>query len=605
MSIQQEQKKEGSRPSQQRTQRKSGPRSQGQNKGKSFAFKKKVKTGVPSSSENVIKIAPLGGTGEVGRNMMFLEYKGKILIIDAGLRMPEESMPGIDYIIPNTNYLKDNKEKIVGCLVTHGHLDHIGAIPYMWHRIGNPRIFTGRLSKGIISKRQEEFPLRPKLDITEIRDGSQVNLGPFRVEFFRQVHNILDNFGIVIKTDLGNIVHTSDFTFDQTPVNEPPTDFNRLKQIANNGVLLLMSESTGAEHEGKAISEKVVFDNLDQIFKDAQGKRIIASTFASHVSRVKQMIELAEKYNRKVILEGRSMKDFIEISRVLGLVKAKQDTFVKPEEIRKLPDNQVCFICTGAQGEERASLMKIANGEYRNLNLKRDDVIIFSSSVIPGNERTVQILKDELYRKGAKVYHYQMMDIHSSGHGYQEELLNMLNIMKPKFFMPLHGQFSMLVRHTELAEQAGVQKGRALAIEPGQVAYLNKDTFQISGEEIQANYIMVDGLGIGDIGEIVLRDRQQLAQDGMFVIIAVVDTQKGKVKGSPDIISRGFVYLRESKDLLKEVRQKSIQIIDKAAGAGGAVNWSYIKDELRNKLGEMLFRKTQRRPIVLPVVIEV
>ncbi|MCG2690045.1 ribonuclease J [Candidatus Parcubacteria bacterium] len=590
MSIQ-EQKKEGSRPSQQRTQRKSGPRSQGQNKSK--------------SSENVIKIAPLGGMGEVGRNMMFLEYKGKILIVDAGLRMPEESMPGIDYIIPNTNYLKDNKEKIVGCVITHGHLDHIGAIPYMWHRLGNPRIFTGRLSKGIISKRQEEFPLRPKLDVTEIKDGSQINLGPFRVEFFRQVHNILDNFGLVIKTDLGNIVHTSDFTFDQTPVNEPPSDLNRLRQIAQQGVLLLMSDSTGAEHEGKAISEKVVFDNLDQIFRNSQGSRIIASTFASHISRVKQIIELAEKYNRKVILEGRSMKDFIEISRVLGLVKAKQDTFVKPEEIRHLKDNQVCFVCTGAQGEERASLMKIANGEYRNLNLKKDDVIIFSSSVIPGNERTVQILKDELYRKGAKVYHYQMMDIHSSGHGYQEELTDMLNIMKPKFFMPLHGQFSMLVKHTELAEQAGVQKGRAIAIEPGQVAYLNKETFQISGEEMQANYIMVDGLGIGDIGEIVLRDRQQLAQDGMFVIIAVVDTQKGKVKGSPDIISRGFVYLRESKDLLKEVRQKSIQIIDRAAGTGGAVNWSYIKDELRNKIGEFLFKKTQRRPIVLPVVIEV
>jgi len=554
--------------------------------------------------KNNLKIIPLGGLGEVGRNMMLLEFKGKILIVDAGLRMPEESMPGIDYIIPNTNYLKGKEKNIVGAVITHGHLDHIGAIPYVWQRIGNPRIFTAKLTKGIIEKRQDEFPHRPKLDITEVKHGSKITLGPFKVEFFRQVHNILDNLGLLIRTPVGSILHTSDFTFDKTPVNEPPTDIRKLKQFSKENILLLMSDSTGAEHEGKALSEKTVFENLDKIFKQSKG-RIIASTFASHINRAAQLINLAEKHQRKVIAEGRSMKDFLEIAKILKYIKVKKGTLVKPQELTRLNDNKVCFLCTGAQGEERASLMKIANGEYKYLQIKKSDSIIFSSSVIPGNERTVQILKDELYRQGAKVFHYQMMDIHSSGHGYQEELTQMIKLIKPKFFLPLHGQFSMLVKHAELAEGAGVKKENIKAIESGQVLSLNKDKMVLLKEKAPSNYVMVDGLGIGDVGEIVLRDRQQLAQDGMFVIIAAVDRQAGKVKGSPDIISRGFVYLRESKELLRETRKRVISIVDKAAGSGGAVNWTYVKDELRNRIGDFLFSKTKRRPMVLPVVIEV
>ncbi len=551
-----------------------------------------------------LKLVALGGVGEVGRNMMFLEYKGKILIIDAGLRMPEESMPGIDYIIPNTNYLKENQKKIVGAVITHGHLDHIGAIPYMWHRIGNPRIFTGKLAKGIIAKRQEEFPNRPKLDITEITDGSKIDFGVFKVEFFRQVHNILDNFGLLIKTPVGNILHTSDFTFDKTPVNEPPTDTKRLKELAKENILLLLSDSTGAENEGHALSEQTVFENLDKIFAESKG-RIIASSFASHINRVQQLIALAEKHNRKVIIAGRSLENYLGIAQEVGLVKTKKGTFIKPKDAAKLPDNQICFICTGAQGEERASLMRIATGEYRELRLKPNDSIIFSSSVIPGNERTVQILKDELYRQGAKVYHYQMMDIHSSGHAYQEELIQMIKIMRPKFFIPLHGQFSMLVKHCELAEKSGVAKGNAIPAEPGEIVHLTPQRMWLDKEKIQANYVMVDGLGIGDIGEVVLRDRQQLAQDGMFVIIAAVDRKSGKVKGSPDIISRGFVYLRESKELLQETRKRVIDIINTTTSSSGAINWSHVKDDVRNKISGFLFSRTKRRPMVLPVIIEV
>ncbi len=546
----------------------------------------------------------MGGLGEVGRNMMLLEYRGKFLIIDAGFRMPEEDMPGIDYIIPNTGFLKEKKRNILGAVITHGHYDHIGAIPYCWGRIGNPRIFAGKLAQGIILKRQEEFPNQPKLEIETIQDGSKIKLGPFNIEFFRQNHNIPENFGLFIRTPIGNICHTSDFKFDKNPVNDLPTDFKRLKKLGKEGVLLLMSDATGAENEGHSLSEKTIFENLDKIFKEAKG-RIISSTFASHINRVQQLIALAEKHKRKVVLEGLSMKSNIEIARNLKYIKANKGTIIKPNQISKLSDDKISFVCTGAQGEQGAVLMKIATGEYRFLKLKKGDAVIFSSSVIPGNERTVQYLKDEFYRQGAKVYHYQMMDIHASGHAHQEELLEMLKMMKPKYFIPLHGQYSMLVKHVELAEKTGVKKQNAIVAENGQIINLNQRRISVAKETVSSNYVMVDGLGIGDVGEVVLRDRQALAKDGMFVIVVAVDRQAGKVRGSPDIISRGFVYLRESKELLKETRKKVIGIVDRAAGSGGAVNWSYVKDELRNKIGQFLFSRTKRRPMVLPVVIEV
>ena len=554
--------------------------------------------------EKTIQIIPLGGLGEVGRNMTLLKYNEKIMIIDAGFRMPEEDMPGIDYIIPNTAYLKDKKKDILGIVFTHGHYDHIGAVPYLIPRIGNIPMYASGLAKGIILKRQERFPNQPKLDIEEVKDGSVVKLGPFTVNFIRQNHNIPGNFGLLIETPAGKIFHTSDFKFDDHPINDLPTDFKRLEKIGNEGITLLMSDSTGAESDGHSLSEKTIFENLEKIFIESKG-RIISSTFASHLNRVQQLITLSEKYNRKVIVEGSSMKDNIEIAKTLKYIKTSRGVFINRNQINKFPDNMISFICTGAQGEERATLMKIANGEYKYLQIKKGDTIIFSSSVVPGNERTVQILKDELYRKGAKVFHYQMMDIHASGHGHREELGKMIEIMKPKFFMPIHGQYSMLVNHGELAQEKGIKKENIIIADNGQIINLSPNKFHISKTTVASNYVMVDGLGIGDVGEVVLRDRQALAQDGMFVIIVVVDRTLGKVKGSPDIISRGFVYLRESKDLLRETRKRVISIVNKAVGSGGAVNWIYVKDEIRNKTGEFLFYKTKRRPMVLPVVIEV
>ncbi len=551
-----------------------------------------------------LKITPLGGLGEVGRNMMLLEYKGKILILDMGFRFPEEDMPGIDYIIPNISCLKGREKDIIAVAINHGHYDHIGAVPYIIDKIGNPPIYTSALARGIILKRQDEFSDKPKLKINTVKDGDERKLGPFTIEFFHVNHNIPDTLGFFIKTPVGNLIYTSDFKFDKNPVNDKPTDLKKLRRIGKEGVLLLMSDSTGAEEEGHSLSEKTIEKNLDDIFKQAKG-RIISGTFASLLNRVQQIISLSEKYGRKVCVEGYSMKSNIEIAKKMGYLRAKKNTFIKAKEVNNYPDSKVTIICTGAQGEERAVLMRIANKEHKHLKIKKGDEIIFSSSIVPGNERSVQILKDELYRQGALVYHYQMMDIHAGGHAQQEELKEMIELTKPRFFMPIHGQVSMLFGHGEIAREKGIPKKNILLAENGQVINLTRNSISVEKKKVPNNYVFVDGLGVGDVGEVVLRDRQILSEDGMFVVVAVVDRQTGRVKGSPDIISRGFVYLRENKELLAETRRKVINIVNKAAGSGGAVNWVYIKDEMKEKIGQFLFSKTQRRPIILPVVIEV
>lgn len=538
--------------------------------------------------------------------MMLLEYKRSILIIDVGFRLPEEDMPGIDYIIPNADYLKDKRSDIVGIVFTHGHYDHIGAVPYLMEKFWRPGLllYASPLTKGIILKRQEDFQGQPKLKIDEIKDGSRIRLGPFQIEFFRQNHNIPDNFGLFIKTPVGNIVHSSDFKFDRNPVNEKPTDFRKLHELGRRRVLLLMSDSTDAEEEGHSLSEKEISKNIEEIFKNASG-RIIAATFASLINRVQQIINVSEKYKRKVLLEGYSMKTNVEISRLLGYLKIKRDTLINVKDVDRFPDSKITVVGTGAQGEAEAVLMRIATREHRFLRIKRGDTVIFSSSVIPGNERTVQVMKDAILRQGAKVFHYKMMDIHAGGHAKKEELKEMINIIRPKFFLPIHGQYSMLASHAQLAREMGLPEKHVVLAENGDVVHLNPARIFIEKEKILSNYIMVDGLGVGDVGEIVLRDRQMLAKDGMFVIVAIIDRQTGRVKGSPDIISRGFVYLRESRELLRDTRKRVVKIINEATGSGGAVNWSYIKDEIRNKIGQFLFSKTKRRPMVLPVVIEV
>ncbi|HNZ83904.1 MAG TPA: ribonuclease J [Candidatus Pacearchaeota archaeon] len=559
-----------------------------------------------SPKENNLKIVCLGGLGEVGENMTLFEYQGKILILDIGLMFPGENMPGVDCVIPNIEYLKGREKDIVGVLFTHGHYDHIGAVPYIMNKIWRPElpIYASALTKAIILKRQEEVPNQPKLNINTIKDGDKINLFPFSIEFFHQAHTIPDNLGMVIKTPLGNIVHTSDFKFDANPIYDKPTDFQKLKLIAQQGVWILMSDSTGAEEEGHSLSEETIMKNLETIFKQSKGK-IVASSFGSLINRIQQIITLSEKYGRYVAIDGNTMKTNIEICRNLKYVKIKKDTIIPAKKLSSYPPEKITLICTGAQGEEKAVLARIASGEYPNLKIDPKDTVIFSSSTVPGNERTVQALKDEFFRQKAEVYHYKMMDIHASGHARQEELKEMISIMKPKFFFPVHGQFSMLASNAKLAQSVGIKEENIIFTENGQIIDFYRDKFEFSKKKAPSEYVMVDGLGIGDVGEVVLRDRNILSKDGIFVIITIVDHATGKVRNSPDIISRGFIYLRESKDLLTETRRRVVKIISRSTGKDGAVNWNYIKNNIRNELGEYLFKKTQRRPMVLPVIIEV
>ncbi|MFH1461210.1 MAG: ribonuclease J [Patescibacteria group bacterium] len=570
-----------------------------------------IKTNKSASGENApgeksksLRIIPLGGLNEVGRNMMVIEYDRDMIIVDMGLQFPEEDMPGIDYIIPNTAYLKDRKDRIKGVIITHGHYDHIGAIPHSMGRLGNPPIYTAALTRGIIMKRQEDFPQSPKLDIHLIKKNDKIELGCFKIEFFHVNHNIPDGVGLVINTPVGRLVHTGDFKFDHSPIGDEPADISRISEIANGGVLALMSDSTNAEKPGHSISEKEIQDNLENIFKEAPG-RIIVGTFASLISRIQEVINLAEKYDRKVAVDGYSMKMNVEITRRLGYLKAKKGTLIKIKQIDDYPAKKVMVVCTGAQGEGNAVLMRIVNQEHRHVRIQKGDVVAFSSSVVPGNERAVQSLKDILWRQGARVYHYQMMDIHAGGHAQREDLKMMINLIRPKFFIPIHGSYYMLKLHGEIAESVGIPAKNIMVASNGNIILLDKESIRLSKETVPASYVMVDGLGVGDVGQVVLRDRQAMAKDGMFVIIALVDSSTGLVRGEPDIISRGFVYLRESKGLLEQTREKVKQIVKHSATNKHTVNWSYVKENIRDKIGQFLYTKTQRRPMVLPVVIEV
>ena len=557
------------------------------------------------NSDNTLKVIALGGLGEIGKNMYLLEYKNDIILIDAGVMFPGEDMPGIDFVIPNTGYLQDRIKNIHGLILTHGHLDHIGAIPYLQEKLGNPDIYTALLTKNLVLKRHSEFPHLPKLPIHVVKDGDIVQMGDyFEVEFFHMNHNIPDDLGVFIKTPVGNIVHTADFKFDPTPLNDVPVDFDKLRAFGDRGVHMLMCDSTSAEKTGHSISEQTIYENMETIFKEATGL-IIVGTFSSMINRMQQLVQLSEKYERKVIFDGYSIKTNIEIAKEMGYIKIGKGTEISKDQINNYPRNRVTVIATGAMGQEEASLMRIVNHEHRHIQVQKGDTVIFSSSVIPGNERSVQYLKDMLYRGGVKVYHYQMMDIHAGGHAHQDDLIEIIKLIRPKFLMPHHGQYSMMVTLGQLGIAQGIPEENIIIADNGQIIHLTPDQWWIDKKTAPSNYIMVDGLGIGDIGSVVLRDRQMLSEDGMFVIVTLVDGRSGKIRTSPDIISRGFVYLRDNVDMLNEVRKKVRTIIEQKTMRGGPINWAYLKDEIREKIGQHLFQKTQRRPMILPVIIEV
>lgn len=557
-----------------------------------------------NTGEPVVRWVALGGLEEIGRNMMFFEYENEIIAIDAGLQFPEEATPGIDYIIPNTLYLEGKKKNIKGLIITHGHYDHIGGLPYVLQKLGNPLIYTTRLTKEIILRRQEDFPHYPKPVFQVVKGGDTVKISEnFTVTFFDVVHNIPDGFGMVIKTPVGNMVHPGEFKFDYDHEGKPK-GLDQWKWVGEQGIHTLMLDSTGAEMPGFALSERVVEAELEKLFKSAKG-RIIVGTFASLLDRLNEIIKIAEKLGRKVAISGLSMKNNILIAQKLGYIKSEKGLFIAIEDIHKYRDENLMLLCTGAQGESKATLMRIANGEHKYIKVKKSDTIVLSSSVVPGNERSVQGLKDNLARQGATIFHYKMLDIHSSGHAPQEELKTVMRLVKPKHFLPIHGYYFMRQRNAKLAQEAlGLKPEDTVLSDNGVVVEMRKDSTTATDEQVPAYYVMVDGLGVGDVGEVVLRDRLALAQEGMLVIITTLSRDTGKVLKNPDIISRGFIYLKENQEILEEVRKKIRGILGRIPHAQ-ELDADYVKMLIRDQIGQFLYVKTKRRPMVLPVIIEI
>lgn len=551
-----------------------------------------------------LRVIPVAGLEEIGRNMFIIEYGRDIVIIDMGLQFPEPDMHGIDYIIPNISYLKGKEQFIRGVIITHGHLDHIGAIPHLVPKLGNPTIFATKLTRAIIEKRQNDFQhVKQKLNCYTIHPDDKIKLGVFKIEFFRVNHNIPDGVGVAVHTPEGTIVDTGDFKFDHTPVNEEPADVGKMARIGAQGVLALFSDSTNAKNEGYAISEKVIGDNIDIIVGRAEG-RVIIGTFSTLLSRIQQAVYSAQKYGRKIAIEGYSMKSTVEIAKELGYLDAPKSVFVSSNEAKRLPPHKVIIMCTGAQGEGNAVLMRIANKEHKHFAIEKGDTVVFSSSVVPGNESSVQRLMDSLTKEGAFIYHYKMMDIHTGGHGYAEDCKLMMQLMRPKYFIPVHGNYYFRKIHGELAESIGIPKNNIFVGDNGQVVEFQNGKGRLSKERIPSDYVFVDGLGDDDASDVVLRDRQRMANDGMLVIIATIEARTGKLMGNPDLISRGFVYMKENKKLVEETRKRVKKILTDKDPEMRA-NETYIRKKLRDELGQFLFKKTQKRPMVLPVVIEV
>lgn len=550
-----------------------------------------------------LKIIVLGGLEEVGRNCTLIEYGNDIILIDMGLQFPEEDMPGIDYIIPNTEYLRGKERNVRGVIITHGHYDHIGAIPHVVPRIGNPPIFALPITASIIKRRQEDFE-QTKLNIKEINIDDELQLGRLRVEFFHINHNIPDSAGIIIHTPVGTVVHTGDWKFDYTPVDAKPADFTKIAKIGERGVLALMGDSTNAGQPGHQISEREIGNALRTILEKAPG-RVIVGTFASLLSRVRQIVDIAQDLGKKVAIDGYSMKTNVEIAKIMGYIKVKPGTFIDIAQVDDYPPEKVVILCTGAQGEERAVLMRIANDEHASVRIEPRDTVIFSSSIIPGNERTVQRLKDTLYRKGAEVVHYQMMDVHAGGHARNEDIKLMLLLFKPKYYIPIEGNHFLLCENSKVAQSIGFDPKNVFVADNGQVMEFTRgEVGRLTEKKVLTDYVFVDGLGVGDVSQVVLRDRQVLAADGMVVVIATVDSKTGALLGSPDIISRGFIYMKENKRLIEETRalvKRAVADHDKASSADN----DYLKRKIRDDIGAFLFKRTQRRPMILPVVIEV
>jgi ribonuclease J len=520
-------------------------------------------------TQNNLKIIPLGGCEEVGRNMTVFEYGKDIVILDMGIQFPEEDMHGINYVIPNTAYLRGKEKNIKAVIFSHGHMDHIGAANILLKKLGNPQIIGRPFTIEMIKYRMEDYSKGSSkglktIYVKNIKD--EIDLGAFKLNFFPVDHAIMDAVGITLTTPSGTVIHPGDWMIEHGPIARKKLKYNHLAKISKPTILML--ESIGATNSKKPVTEKQMFSNLERLIKEAPGRTIIAT-------------------------------------KNLGYMKIKKGTLIPINKIADYPDKKIVVLCTGAQGEENAVLPRIVEGNHKFISIKKIDTVVFSSSVIPGNERTIQRLKDKLYRLSDNIIHSDIMDVHTSGHSNIKDIEEIIKQIRPTYFIPVYANHFMLKEAAKIARRLGIAENKIIVPDNGSVIQVNKKEIKTDKKKVPTDYIFVDGSGIGDVGEIVLKDRQKLAEDGMFVIVAVVDKKTGQVKSSPDIISRGFIYLRESKELLAETRKKTIHIINKTTGNGGAVNWINLKEELRKKIGDFLFSKTERRPIILPVLIEV
>ena len=551
--------------------------------------------------KSTLKIIQLGGLLEIGKNITVIEYEDDIIIVDCGLGFPEDDMLGVDLVIPDITYLEKNKDKIRGLVITHGHEDHIGGIPYLLKQINVP-IYATKLTAGLISNKLEEHNLLRSTRLKEVRPGQTITLGSMKVEFIRITHSIPDACALAIHTPVGTIVHTGDFKIDYTPIDGEIIDLGRLAALGNKGVLALMSDSTNAERKGYTMSESTVGDILDKLFVNCT-KRIVVATFSSNVHRVQQIVNSAVKYKRKVAVCGRSMCNMIETARKFGYIKVPDNVFIDIDSIKSYPDDSLVIITTGSQGEPMSALTRMASGEHRKVQITPNDLIIISANPIPGNEKYISKVIDDLMSIGAEVIYNALQDIHVSGHACQEEQKLMLTLVKPKFFIPVHGEYRQLIAHAETAKLLGIPHENIFLTENGKVLELNENEAKFTGH-VTSGKVLVDGLGVGDVGNIVLKDRQKLSQDGLIVVVITMDSRSGKIVSGPDVISRGFVYVRESENLMEEIKHLLREELSKCEEKH-ITDWATLKLVVREELGNYIYKKTKREPMLIPIIMEV
>lgn len=560
---------------------------------------------IPDPAEGVLRIIPIGGVEQIGQNMTAIEYQNDIIVIDAGIQFADNDHPGIDYIIPNTRYLEERKEKIRGIFITHGHLDHIGALPYLIEKIGNPPIYSREFGAVMIMKRHEEFPHLPKLQMHVVDAEETIRAGEsFKISTFAISHTIPDSMGLIISTPIGEIALIEDVRVDNIDGIPTEEEIEQYKRFKDKKILLLTMDSTSIEKRGFSLSEQVIVKNVTEIIRNVPGRIIIAS-FASQVERMVAIIEAAERFGKKVVIEGRSMKTNVEISKKLGLIKSKN--LISLDEMEQYPPNKILILATGSQGEEFAALVRMANKTHKHIRLQPTDTILLSSSVVPGNDRDVDKLKDNLYRSGAKIITYRDSDVHASGHGNREELAWIHQQIDYKFFMPVHGNHYMLCQHAELSQSLGTPKENIIVPDNGSIIEISDGGNKISirKEKAPADLVMVDGFSVGDVQNVVIRDRQMLAQDGMFIVMAVVDSKTGLLRKSPDLISRGFVYLKENQELLRQARMLIKRTIEQSTRNQDPINFDYAKNAVAEAVSKYLFQKTAKRPLVIPVILAI